>query len=97
MTELSALNLKEAILVKGDGGNFGANKDYAPIDNDYEIPSAALNNKSKLTSLILPDRLVKIKDNAFSDCVARTGSLIIPEGVVEIESAAFRYCKCALR
>ncbi len=93
MSDLSALNLKEAILVKGDGGSFGQNKEYSPIDNDYEIPSAALNSKSKLTSIILPDRLVRIKDNAFSDCVGLTGSLIIPEGVVEIEAAAFRYCK----
>ena len=93
MKQLSSLNLKEAILVKGDGGSFGPNMDYSPIDNDYEIPSGALNNKSTLTSLILPDRLIRIKDNAFSDCVGLTGSLIIPEGVVEIEYAAFRYCK----
>lgn len=92
MTDLSALNLKEAILVKGEGGNFGANKDYAPIDNDDEIPGGALNNKKSLTSLVLPDKLKKICGDAFADCNMLTGSLIIPEGVEEIEMAAFRSC-----
>ena len=92
MTDLSALNLKEAILVKGEGGNLGVNKDYSPIDNDYEIPGGALTNKKSLTSLVLPDKLKKIKGDAFSDCNMLTGSLIIPEGVEEIELAAFRSC-----
>ena len=92
MTELAALNLKEVEIVKGDGGDFGENKSYAPVNNDSEIPCAALASKSKLTTLILPDKLVRIKDNAFADCIGLTGSLIIPEGVVEIEFAAFRHC-----
>ncbi len=92
MTDLSALNLKETILVKGEGGDLGVNKGYSPINNDDEIPSGALKNKKSLTNLVLPDKLKKICDNAFSDCNMLTGSLIIPEGVEEIEMAAFRSC-----
>ena len=45
-----------------------------------------------MTSLILPDKLEKIGNNAFADCNGLTGSLIIPEGVTEIDYAAFRSC-----
>ena len=92
MTSLSALNLKEVKIVKGEGGNFGPNMDYGGINSDDEIPESALTNKKSLTSLVLPDRLKKICGNAFSDCNMLTGSLIIPEGVEEIEMAAFRSC-----
>ena len=92
MTSLSALNLKEVKIVKGDGGDFGPNMEYGGVSNDDEIPGGALNNKRSLTSLVLPDRLTKICGDAFSYCNMLTGSLIIPEGVVEIELAAFRGC-----
>ncbi|MGM9742510.1 MAG: fimbrillin family protein [Candidatus Cryptobacteroides sp.] len=92
MTSLSALNLKEVKIVKGDGGTFGPNMDYAAVNNNDEIPGGALTNKRSLTSLVLPDRLKRICGDAFSDCNMLTGSLIIPEGVEEIELAAFRSC-----
>lgn len=92
MTSLSALNLKEAKIVKGEGGDFGPNMHYVGIEHDDEIPGEALTNKKSLTSLVLPDKLKKICSNAFSDCNMLTGSLIIPEGVEEIEMAAFRSC-----
>lgn len=92
MTSLSALNLKEVKIVKGEGGDFGPNMHYAGIEHDDEIPGEALTNKKSLTSLVLPDKLKKICGNAFSDCNMLTGSLIIPEGVEEIEMAAFRSC-----
>lgn len=93
MTELSALNLKEVEIVKGNDGTFATNEFYYSVENDGEIPCNALVNKSKLTTLILPDKLVRIKDNAFADCIGLTGSLTIPEGVIEIEYAAFRSCR----
>lgn len=92
MTDLSALNLKEVKIVKGEGGEFGPNMYYSAVENDDEIPGEALTNKRSLTSLILPDKLKKICSNAFSDCNMLTGSLIIPEGVEEIDYAAFRSC-----
>ena len=92
MTSLSALNLKEVKIVKGEGGDFGPKMEYNGVNNDDEIPGDALTNKKSLTSLVLPDKLKKICGNAFSDCNMLTGSLIIPEGVEEIELAAFRSC-----
>lgn len=94
MTSLHALNLKDVKIVKGGGGsiNWDATKSYKPVENDDEIPAEALNKKTTLTTLILPDKLVRIKNNAFSDCSSLTGSLIIPEGVVEIDYAAFGNC-----
>ena len=92
MTDLSCLNLKEAIIVKSYGGDLGnSNTGYNGSEDDC-IPTSALGNKRSLTSLILPDKLLKIGDNAFSDCNGLTGSLIIPEGVTEIDFAAFRAC-----
>lgn len=90
MASLNALNLKEAEIVRGDGGNI-ANNWYNGSEND-EIPNSAMSNKKGLTSLILPDKLKTISVNAFSECSDLTGSLIIPEGVVKIDKAAFREC-----
>lgn len=93
MTRLRALNLKEVKIVKGNGGNFGTDETvYEKVENDDEIPVGALSNKTTMTSLILPDKLVRIKNNAFSGCNSLSGSLMIPEGVVEIEYGAFREC-----
>lgn len=91
MADLNAINLREVRIVKGDWGELGPNMGYNGSEDDA-IPAGAINNKRSITSLILPDRLVKIGDNAFSDCNSLTGSLIIPEGVIEIDYAAFRSC-----
>lgn len=92
MTILSCLNLKEAVIVKGGWGDLGGDgESYNGSENDC-IPRDALGAKKSLTSLILPDQLLKIGDNAFADCISLTGSLIIPEGVTEIDYAAFRSC-----
>ena len=99
MTRLSAINLKEAVIVEGEGGSldqegkqsYGANK-------DDEIPANAMNKKESLTSLVLPDKLKYISGNsggnggAFAECHNLSGSLIIPEGVEEIGHAAFADC-----
>lgn len=90
MISLNALNLKEVKIVKSDGGPIGS--DWYNETHEDCIPSGALAGKSSLTSLVLPDKLLRIDDNAFSDCNNLTGSLIIPEGCEIIEFAAFRSC-----
>ena len=88
MDRLQALNLKE---VKIKGGKYhdqwGDREDM-----DDVIPSQAMNNKSSLLRLVLPDRLKIIRQTAFDGCINLSGSLIIPEGVTRIEASAFCYC-----
>ena len=101
MSNLNNLNLKEAIIVKGEGGGLSDGRENMGYDSneDDEIPNCALSSKETLVSLILPDRLKRIKGDtgggrgAFNGCCNLTGSLIIPEGVVEIQSGAFAGCK----
>lgn len=101
MSLLSALNLKEAVIVAGEGGNLDNIESYSYdkcIDN--EIPSRAMNKKETLVSLVLPDKLKYISGiigqggdgGAFALCINLSGSLIIPEGVEEIGPAAFAEC-----
>lgn len=82
MDRLQALNLKEVRIRK---------KDYANYEDDV-IPENALNGKTSLVKLILPDKLVKIGRGAFSSCTSLSGSLDIPEGVSEIRDWAFADC-----
>lgn len=92
MTDLSCLNLKEAEICETNGGNLGFNNSGYNWCHEDCIPEGAMSNKRSMTSLILPDKLKKIGNNAFADCNGLTGSLIIPEGVTEIDYAAFRSC-----
>lgn len=78
MGKLSALNLKEVII--------------NDPDRPHEIPNEALSGKQTLISLVLPDKLTAINENAFRSCRNLTGSLIIPEGVVKIRKCAFWDC-----
>ena len=90
MERLSAINLKEIIIVGVEEGvldGVGYNG-----HSDDEIPSGALAGKETLTSLVLPDRLKSIASNAFENCSNLSGSLIIPEGVENIGYAAFKEC-----
>ena len=99
MPRLSALNLKEVVIVAGEGGSIDGvqNSGYGSNEDD-EIPNLAMNAKESLTSLVLPDKLRKIGGEngggrgAFNGCVNLSGSLIIPEGVEEIGPAAFLNC-----
>ena len=97
MSRLNALNLKEVIIVAGEGGDLGEDMGYEP-NKDDEIPANAMNKKESLTSLVLPDRLKYISGipggnrGAFAECVNLSGSLTIPEGVEEIGYAAFADC-----
>lgn len=99
MPQLGALNLKEVVIVAGDGGELDNNSSYSYkncIDN--EIPALAMNKKETLISLVLPDKLKYISgmsggmNGAFAECTNLSGSLIIPEGVEEIGPAAFANC-----
>ena len=99
MSLLGALNLKEVVIVAGEGGNLDNIESYSYnrcIDD--EIPALAMNKKETLTSLVLPDKLKYISgysggnNGAFAECTNLSGSLIIPEGVEEIGPAAFADC-----
>lgn len=95
MEQLSALNLKEVKIVRGEGKEYDAldpMTDYRQ-NEDGEIPAGALSDKISLLSLVLPDDLTKISDNAFGGCINISGSLIIPEGVTVIETSAFQDCR----
>ena len=104
MTRLSALNMKEVEIVKGDSGQLTKADGYSGGDGDYEanedgeIPNYAFNGKKTLTSLVLPDKLTRIGGargggrGAFNGCENLSGSLIIPEGVIEIAPGAFGGC-----
>ena len=63
MIRLSAINLKEVIIVAGEGGDLGENMHYEP-NRDDEIPALAMNKKETLTSLVLPDRLKYISGHS---------------------------------
>ena len=97
MSRLNALNLKEVIIVAGEGGSVGDGMTYES-NMDDEIPACAMKQKETLTSLVLPDRLKYISGTsggnggAFAECTSLSGSLIIPEGVIEIGHAAFAEC-----
>lgn len=97
MTRLKSLNLKEVTIVKGQGGYLEgssvANRTNNYNDNeDLEIPSGALAERISLINLVLPDKLKKIGDDAFSHCRSLVGSIIIPEGVETIGKASFFDC-----
>lgn len=100
MTNLTALNLKEAVIKAGPGGNLPdvENSEYRECGDD-EIPALALNKKETLTYLVLPDRLKCINgfsggnNGAFAECHNLSGSLVIPEGVEDIGPAAFADCQ----
>lgn len=65
MTGLQRLNLKEVESV---------------IDGVYAIPQGAFQNKTTLIKCVLPDRLERIEDSAFSS-TGLTGALLLPEGL----------------
>ena len=94
MEMLQSLNLKE-VIIRGyeQGIEGGGNMGTAYPHNDYEMPDLAMQGKSSLLRLVLPDKLTKIRVGAFADCQNLTGSLVIPEGVVSIEEGAFCNCK----
>lgn len=81
MTALQRLNLKEveSILSTGEDGTV-----------IYGIPSSAFDGKSSLMKCVLPDKLERIEDYAFSN-TSLTGTLLLPEGLKCVEG--FSYTK----
>ncbi len=91
MTVLQSLNLKEVSV----SGAFGYQPWSDTHDNEERegvIPQKALNEKSSLLRIVLPDNLVGIGELAFRNCVNLTGSIAIPEGVTRIGCSAFMWC-----
>ncbi len=94
MDVLQSLNLKEVRCLHGQFGiiDNGYGNDGWGYEDDI-IPESALNEKSSLLRLVLPDKLKKIGTCAFRSCINLTGSINIPEGVTHIGASAFMWCK----
>lgn len=98
MDRLSALNMREVIIVAGEGGELEPGQGYGNNEAG-EIPNHAMNAKESLTALVLPEEgLKKISGEtgggrgAFNGCVNLSGSLTIPEGVEELGPGCFAGC-----
>lgn len=89
MYSLTSLNLKNVRIKAGScEGNPGYGEAPAIYGEDDELPANCFYEKTLLANFILPDTLIRIREQAFYGGKL-TGSLIIPEGVVEIGSGAF--------
>lgn len=74
------------------------------ITGDIEIPSTlggyvveriengAFENNTRITSVTIPDSVIKICDNAFSGCTSLM-EITIPDSVIDIGMDAFSYCE----
>lgn len=95
MPFLNALNLKETIIVKGEGGRLseGSDDDSYSQHEAYTIPDNAFNSMTNLTSFVFPDKLKEIGTSAFYGCYNLSGSLLLPEGLEHIGVAAFHECR----
>ncbi len=82
---LRILDLRNAVVVSGGGAYFGTD-----TTADNQIGNFMF-HKMCLQSLILPDGITSIGQQAFSGCMELT-SLIIPEGVISIGEKAFEGC-----
>lgn len=94
MEQLSALNLREVTIVASEEVSDldGGETQYFEC-KDLCIPRHALQHKTSLTSLVLPDQLREIGTQAFYGCTSLSGSLNIPEGVTYIGVGAFAFCR----
>ena len=71
MTSLQRLNLKEVESL------YGIKVDGSPL---YAIPGEAFYKKSSLLKCVLPDKLERIENNAFTGS-SLTGTVLLPEGL----------------
>ena len=92
MTQLEALNLKD-VKVYGIFGEQEWNGISDNVEKEGVIPYVAMEGKSSLLYLVLPDKLEAISERAFSNCINISGSLMIPEGVTRIGYSAFAFCR----
>lgn len=82
MKYLEALNLKE-VMLRQCTTNYGSEERF-----DYTIPYEACQNMRFLSTVVFPDKLVKIGDLAFRN-TNLTGSLDFPEGLEYIGGSVF--------
>ena len=92
MSQLEALNLKD-VKVYGKFGEQEWNGISDNVEKEGVIPYVAMEGKSSLLYLVLPDKLEAISERAFSNCINISGSLMIPEGVTRIGYSAFAFCR----
>lgn len=94
MPVLQSLNLKEVQIKESEEGYVIESDDgyytsrYAS-GRDDEIPDHALSDKKSLLHLVLPDKITRVCNAAFTGCGNLTGSLTIPEGVTCLEASSF--------
>lgn len=91
MDVLQSLNLKE-VTVYGAFGYQDWSKTHDETIIKGMIPAKALDDKTSLLRIVLPDKLTGIGELAFRQCSNLTGSITIPEGVTRIGASAFLWC-----
>ncbi len=84
MSHLRHLDLAEANIAEQEDIGFG----YFPANT---IPESSLNGV-QLQTIVLPNSLTAIGNEAFSVCTNLTGDLTIPPGVTSIGNGAFLAC-----
>ena len=62
-----------------------------PLDYLDYIPRYYLGGDQELTSFIVPEGIIKIKESAFDTC-RKLKKLMLPNSLTAIESSAFYYC-----
>jgi hypothetical protein len=91
MPKLAAINLSAVTIAAytGTQGTQGSDNNYVYAAND--LPSAAFDGRTNLTSVTLPSSLTSIGDGAFGLCSGLT-SITIPSSVTSIGEGAFIEC-----
>ena len=88
MLDLKRLNIEEVKIASGVGRN-GYGQEYTAEENT--IPQGALNGKTLLERVILPNNIVKIDGDAFG--YTRLLNVNIPNSVKYLGGGAFRNCE----
>lgn len=93
MTELEALNLKEAVIVAIELPNVNENGsfDYGSTEEDV-IPNFAFSKIPNLKTIVFPDKLKKIESSACKGLERLSCTITLPEGLEVIGYAAFQSC-----
>ena len=71
--------------------NIMLNSGINPLNYLDYIPRYYLGGDQELTSFIVPEGIIKIKESAFDTC-RKLKKLILPNSLTTIESSAFYYC-----
>lgn len=79
-------------VINGDYWNFGSQVELFTFGDDVKvIPKSICKNMNNLTSIIIPNGVTSIADEAFYGCTGLT-SITIPDSVTNIGSGAFNGC-----